>query len=125
MSIVSFDEQIKSDKRLSDVIFDMINHLYDGGLSGTRREDECAKIVVLEGKIFSNQISMGKRNEEDVEAFENEIPADDYAFIDQKNLKDSLKRVKDQNTAALMAQDVWNKQSSPIDGYSKGLKKVS
>ena len=122
MSILNFDEQMKSDKRLSDVIFDMINHMHDSGVSGTREEDELAKIVVLEGKIFSNQVSMGKMTEEDVDSFENEIPAGDYAFTNQKYLNDALKRVKGQNTAALMKQDIWIKQSQPVRGYSKGLK---
>ena len=121
MSIVNFDEQIKSDKRPSDVTFDLINRLYDDGLSGVRKEDELAKIVVLEGKIFANQVSLGKRTEEDVDSFESLIPGD-YAFINQKYMKEALSRVREQNTDALMKQDSWNRQAQPVEGYSKAFR---
>ena len=124
MSIVNFDDQIKSDKRLSDVIFDSINRLYDSGLSGVRKDDELAKIIVLEGKIFANQVSLGKRTEEDVETFENEIPVSDYAFKNQKYLNDALKRVRGQNTDGLMKQESRNIQAKPVDSYYKSLRKV-
>ena len=117
MSIVDFD--VKSSERLSDTIFDLTNRLYDSALSGVTNPDELAKIVVLEGKIFANQVSTGAKIEADVEAFESEIPAGDYAFANQKYLNDALTRVREQNTDALMKQESRNKQARPVE---KGLR---
>lgn len=116
MSIVNFDKQ----KRPSDETFDAINRLYDSGLTGARKDFELSDIVVDLSKYFAYLVSKGERTEEDVDSFESLIPGD-YAFLDQKNLKVALSKVKEQNTAALMSRDAWDKQSRSVS-YSKGLR---
>ena len=91
----------RSMTRPSDTIFALLNRYNDGKKVGAAKPDELAKIVTLTGRIFANMVNDGKRNEEDVDAFEREIPSGDYAFVDQK-LGNVLKLVADENTAALM-----------------------
>ena len=110
MSIVNFDENLK--EGVSASLFDLTNHLYTSKLSGAVVEDDLAKVVVLEGKLFSNLVSQGKRNEENINDFEKEIPSFDYST--QKHMKEALEIVKEGNTNALMEQERWNK--SPIKG---------
>ena len=115
MSIVNF-----SDKRPSDITFDSINRLHDSKLSGAIQENELSDLVVDLSKYFSYLVSKGEKTEEDVDAFESLIPGE-YAFNDQKDLDIALSKVKEQNTAALMSRDAWNKQAKPVE-YSKGLR---
>ena len=99
MSIVNFEEHMSD--RSSNVIFDSLNRLYDAKKSGVLGEDELSKIIILEGKLFSNQVSKGIKNEEDIESFETLLPNNNYFNANHKNLDVARDTIKQANTVAL------------------------
>lgn len=119
-SIVNFEERMKSPSTLTDEFFALNNRLYDAKLSGSLKEDEYSKLLILENKFFANLVRNGKKTEEDVERYENDMPSGKYSIGNYPHKDISLARdtIKQTNTAALF--DLETKNS-----YSKGLRKVS
>ena len=107
MSIVNFEEHMKTTGRVSDIIFESLNRLHDAKKSGALKYDELSKIITLEGRIFSNQVSMGDKTEEQVEDFEKEIPNGKYDCFNFKHedLDVAYDTIKQANTAALFDRE--------------------
>ena len=113
-SIMNFEEHMKSSDRVSNVIFNSINRFYDAKLSGALKSDELAKIITLEGQIFANQIRSGKVTEEEIEAFETQIPNGKYDCfaIKHDKLNVAYQDVIQGNTAILYERE--QRQSQPV-----------
>lgn len=107
MSIVNFEEHMKTTGRISDIILVSLNRLHDAKQSGVLNKDELAKLVTLEGRLFSNQVSIGLKTEEDIEDFEKEIPNGKYNCFsfEHENLDIAYETVKQDNTAALFDRE--------------------
>lgn len=106
-SIVNFEERMKSAGRISDTILESLNRMYDAKISGALKEDELSKIMTLEGRIFSNQVSRGFKTEDDVEEFEKEIPNGKYNCFNfpHKDIDVAFNTIKQANTAALFDRE--------------------
>ena len=113
-SIMNYEEHMKSSDRVSDVIFNSINRFYDAKISGALKSDELAKIIILEGQIFANQIRNGKVTEEQIEDFETQIPNGKYDCFDLKheNLQVAYQDVIQGNTAILYERE--QRYSQPV-----------
>ena len=121
---VNFQEERKKYKKNketrtekpSDVFFDSTNRLHDAKLSGVLGEDELSKVLILEGKIFSNQVNMGLRTEEDVEDYERILPRDKNEFLkfNHKDLDLAYNTIKQGNTAALLGRESYNKEAQAV-----------
>ena len=115
-SIVNFEERMKSSGRLSNTILESLERLHDAKLNGALKEDELSKILTLEGKLFANQVSMGLKNEEEVEDFEKEIPNGKYNCFNypHKDLDVAFGTIKQINTAALFDRENSLKQFQSV-----------
>lgn len=69
MSIVEFDKNMKTNERLSTVILDGLNRIYNAKLNEVLKSDEFAKELVLIGNLYSNQVKNGKTDENSIESF--------------------------------------------------------
>ena len=125
-SIVNFEEQFKSSESLTNTILETINRIYDAKKSGALKDDEFAKAIMMESKLFANQVKTGKKNDEDVDSFESLIPnSSKYFANNHEYLEEACNYAKELNTDALMEREKWNKQAQPVEGYSKGLKRAA
>ena len=113
MSIVNFEENMKTTKRLSDVIFDLTNRMNVAKTTGVLQGDELSKIEILEGRLFANQIKMGKKTEEDALDFENMMPKENIFSFNHEKLDFAYETNKQANTAALLeAENRYGKVKS-------------
>ena len=99
--------------RPSNIILDSLNRMYDAKPNGALGEDELAKLIMLEGSLFSNLVSRGLRTEEDVEDFETEITNGkaNYLSFRHKDLDVAYGTVKQANTAALYDRENLTRHS--------------
>lgn len=105
---------INSNDRLTDEILKKANYLHFTKFSGIDNSTLLSQLLPLVGKLFSRKIRTGKVSEADVFSFEEMIPNADY-IGNQKNLSQARKIMEEQNTAALMERDDFNKKSLPIE----------
>ena len=105
MSIVNFEENMKTTERLSDTVFALINRMNTAKNTGTLQGDELAKIEILEGKLFANLVSMGKLTDEDVEDFENLMPKANPFNNNHEGLDLAYETNKQANSAALFDRE--------------------
>ena len=125
-SIVNFEERMKSSGTLVDEFFALYNRIYDAKLTGSLKENEYSKLLILENKFFANLVRRGLRTEEDVETYENDIPNGNYPIgnYDHKDIKFAKDTIRQTNAAALFDAETLGRRTQ-IDSYSKGLRKVS
>ena len=104
--------------RPSNIILDSLIRMYYAKLNGALEEDELAKLIMLEGSLFSNLVSRGLKTEEDVEDFEKEIPNGKINCFStkHKDLDVAYGTVKQANTAAL-----YDRESKMSSRLSKRL----
>lgn len=105
MSIVNFEENMKTTERLSDTVLQLINRMNSAKDTGTLQGDELAKIEILEGKLFANLVRMGKRTEEDAEDFENLMPKMNLFNNNHNGLDFAYETNKQANAAALLDRE--------------------
>lgn len=123
-SIVNFDEKIRSSSNLTDEFFDKLNRLHEAKISGALKEDELSKLLICEGKLFSNLVRKGYKTEKDVESYENNIPSGEYQIgnYNHKDISVAKSTIKQTNTVALFDAETLNKRTQMVESYSKGLK---
>lgn len=116
ISIVNFEERMKTIGGISDTIFESLERLHDAKLSGALKEDELSKIIILVVKIFSNQVSKGLKNEIQAEDFEKEIPNGKYNCFNfrHKDIDVAFQTAKQGNTVALFSREQLNIKSQPV-----------
>ena len=126
-SIVNFEERMKGSNTLTNEFFASMNRLHDAKITGALKEDELSKLLILENKFFANLVRRGKRSEEDVEAYDNNMPNGKYpiGIYPHKDLTLANSTVKQTNTAALFDAETLSSRMQFSDSYSKGLRKVS
>ena len=100
-SIIDFEENIKSNERPSDVLLDMIESFSKSKESGIHQTDALAKIEISEGRLFSNLIRMGQRDEKDAEDYETLLPGENIFSHENKGLDIARDYSKQANAAAL------------------------
>ena len=105
MSIVNFEENMKTTERLSDTIFALINRMNIAKNTGTLQGDELSKIEILEGKLFANLVARGKKTEEEVEGFENLMPRTNMFNNNHEGLEFAYETNKQANAAALFDRE--------------------
>ena len=126
-SIVNFEERIKGSGTLTDEFFTLMNRVHDAKLTGSLKEEELSKLLILENKFFANLVRRGQRTEQDVETYENDIPNGSYPIgnFEHKDIKFARDTIKQTNTAALFDAETLSSRMQFDDSYSKGLRKVS
>ena len=125
-SIVNFEERMKGTGNLTDEFFNSFNRMYDAKLNGALKEDELSKLLILENKFFANLVRKGKKSEEDVETYDNDMPSGIYpiGIYPHKDISLAQNTVKQTNTAALFDAETINKRTQMPESYSKGLRKA-
>lgn len=103
-------------ERLSDTILNSLNRLHVAKINGALSKGELAKIITLEGKLFSNQVKKGLKTEDDVDTFETQFPNGEYRVFDfdHEGLDVAFESVKQENTVALLAKESWDRKSEPV-----------
>lgn len=125
-NIVDFEEKLNSGESLTDNILDGINRINEAKFSGVLSEDELAKNIMMQSKLFANQVKMRKKSEEDVTSFEAQLPSNSNCFsFKHKHLEEASSYSKEINTDALLQRETWDKQAQPIKGYSRGLNRTA
>ena len=126
-SIVNFEERIKGSSTLTDEFFTLMNRVHDAKLTGSLKEEELSKLLILENKFFANLVRKGKRTERDVETYENDMPNGSYPIgnYPHKDIKFAKDTIKQTNTAALFDAETLSSRMQMPDNPPKGLRRVA